>query len=75
MYSHRCCNIGSSCFDRDDYVSIEKFNFPEFNANYRCNICDNIINDSCEFPKARLKNKEYTFCKLDCYYKWLLKKK
>ena len=73
MYGNRCCNVVPKCFERDDYVSIEDFVFPELSVNYRCNICYRIINESTEFPKARLKNKEYTFCKLDCYYKWLLK--
>ena len=44
MYGNRCCNVVPKCFERDDYVSIEEFVFPELTINYRCNICYKIIN-------------------------------
>lgn len=72
MDTNRCCKI-PNCFYKNEYISIENFDFPEFNINYRCDICSRIIDDSREYPRARLKKKGYVFCKLDCYYKWLLK--
>lgn len=78
MVDYRYCSkfqIPSCCNSRPDYISLSDFNFPEFNADYRCKICQVIINKDCEFPRVRLNNREYTFCKVGCYNKWLLKKK